>query len=876
MSGGPIGRTVLASTIVLALLALSPSALATPAHSGPALPGVASGAAPLASPGARVTPSATSYANCGATLTLYLCIGTSASAGSLTPTTSFTPSSIGADNRIFFSLCDALDVHTANITIQDQNASRDGVSAPAFSELLSIGPQAGSGCPGSSDDSAQLVSYLYYQIPANLALGGAWTFNVTTDVALDHWQQVIFHVHTYYVTLGGDQLYHLPGDTATVYYQVISYESEGPISQAPTFTVRGLYTNNSTTFSRVPLPPIAVPTSSPQGSFTFGLPDDAVPGTTASIRVWANLTTSSEPNSEVATVTFDVDQMVVPALCAATTTNGGPTPCVLTPPLSFPEGSQLVLRQVAWMGNAPGIEDQTIPDATVTLQLVNPSDGWVPISTSLPSPVSTDSAGAAREVLNTAGLGAITIELNVTVFDPSNAHLYSKASLNITLTSPLPVAVQIALNETQYFGGDVVGGTYQIVSPGGNGTVPPYWSAYAYAIYFLAGGSTCPGGPSGQVEIAGNLTGASGKLPASFTTGLAMSGLIEVVVYAHNGSSSTILGISSIACALVSPPQIAVNPSEVNYLPGDTISVTITPEGSVLSKAGTTYFANVVGYATVTSSSPCSGTTAQVLFGAPLSGTTFSFKVPTEGTSLCYELSVSAQTANGIVTGEDVALTEVSGYTLAIAVTTVSQYSDGSYQPGESLTVSYQVSPIGTATVPVEVTLYVYAGNLPTQRIQQASPSGDLTVTIPGGQGAGIFLITVQASVPNPVSGTALVQALTGVDVEPHPSILGLELGPGSAFTVGELIIVAIIAALVIVGVLLWRRSRWESYRTHIREEHPPVESASAADSGTPPSSDEVAPAPSTGGSPPLPPPSDAMFPSPPPPPPPPPPSSSW
>lgn len=881
MTSSTLARTALLGTLAVLLIALlptaAPSLASAPGHSdasalGPANPSGDLGSA--LSAGAAAFPT---YTNCGGGA-LYVCIGTSSGVGSLTPTTTFTPSSLGNSNRIFFDICDELDDNTANVTILDQNASRDAVASPAYTNMVPIGTAAGTGCLGTGDDSAQASSYAFYQIPSDLQLGGTWTFNVTTmapPLAAGHWQQVTFHVNTYYVQLTRDQPYHLPGDSVTIYYQVLSYESEGPVSGALSFGATGVYVDNATTYATVALPAITPPAGGAQGSFTFTLPTNAIAGTDATVHLWANLSASGTPNTALSSITFFVDQMVAPALCAATTTNGGPTPCVL--PLQFPAGSQLVLREVAWMGSVGGTEEQTIPGATFTFEILNTATG-VPITQAgFPSPVSADASGTAREVLNTTGLNANEITLNASVTDPQNPHLSSHALLNITLTSPVPVAVQITLNASQYFGGDVIGGTYQLVSPGGDGSLPPFWTAYAYAIWFEAGGSTCPASPTGLLQQQGNLSGASGHLPSSYTTGLTMSGLLEVEVAAHNGSSTTSGGIASIACALVTPPQIAVNPSEVNYLPGDTISVTITPEGNALTHGGTTYFATVVGFATVTDTNPCTGTTMQVLYGRPLTGTSFSFAVPKQGASTCYEVSVSAQTSNGVVTGQDVALTEVSGYTLGVAVTTVSQYADGSYQPGETLSLSYTVSPIGNATVPSELTLYVYAGNLPYQRIQQATPSGSFSVTIPGGQGAGFFLIEVEASVPSPTSGTVTVTSISGVYVEPSPSALGYEIGAGSGFTLGELVIVIALAALVVVGVLWWRRNRWQNYRTHIHDEHKPPEApmaapaAGAGSAGGAPPTDDMAPSP-FGGPNPAPAPEAEPMPMPPPPTPPPPP----
>lgn len=747
---------------------------------------------------------------------LWICIGTSPKVGSITPTTEFTTSPVAGADRVYFQICDNGFDHQANVSIFDPNATRDGLTDPVKEFAVPLG--AGTLCGGNSFDSTQGPTPTYFLVPSALALGGTWLLNVTASTKGAEMGQVAFHVDTYFVQLTPDQTYHLPGDHATVYYQVLSYASQGPVAGTLAFGLNGLYVNEShPALHFAPLPGLTPPSAGAQGAVTLTIPTNAQTNWWAGINLWANLTISGGTNTETARLLFTIAQVIAPALCAATTTDGGPNPC--TPaPTAFPLGSQVVVREIADMGDLAGISvGQPIANAAFTLEV---RSAGLPISPpSFPTSVTGDASGTAREVLDTTQLKVSTVTIYVNVSDPNDPSLTNDSSLTFNLTSSIQVAVQITLSSPQVFGGDSLYGNFSLVEAGG-AAAPGGWLAYEYQVYFDAGSSTCPTAPVGQLELEANLTGATGAIPG-YPVQNSMNGLLEVVVYAHNGTSVTAAGIFALACSLASPPQIAVNPSETSYLPGDTVGVSITPEGATLTQGSPTYYASVVGFATVTGRSPCSGTSPEDLYGQAVSGTSFSFTIPKQGASLCYEISVSAQTTGGFVTGQDVEIDELSGYTLGISIATPSQYADGSYQPGETLTLDYTVAPIGSSTtVPNEITLFVYVGNLPYQRIQQASTSGSLSVTIPSSQGAGIVLIEVTGSIPTPASGTYGVSAVTGVEVEPSPSFLGYDLGAGSQFTVGELLLVIALAVLVVLGVLWWRRQQWQSSSRHFHDEH--------------------------------------------------------
>ncbi len=791
---------------------------------------------------------------CGVPRCLIVNLGVSTFPGSITYTSDFNTGSVGNANEVFFQLCDFAPDHTANVSISDPNATSDGLANPLFDRSVPLTFTASSLCPGGVSFDSTLAPELFYTLPRGLVQGGTWTFNVTAGANGWSMDQVSFRVDTYYVQLTPDQSYHLPQDRATVFYQVLSYETQGPVSGSLQFAANGLYVNSTSPLWMTSLPALTPPVGTPQGSLSFLIPSNGQAGTPVALQLWANLTASGRTSSEASIAYITVAQVLAPQLCAATTTDGGPIPC--PSPLAFPQGSLLVLRETAVVGTQSAGVMGALPGATITVQLFSAGLPQ-PAPSSFPTQLTADASGTAREVLDTSVLRVSTITVNVTVTDPNDPALTNHSALTIALLgNSSQVAVVISLNSTQYYGGDTLGGSYQLVMPGGSGGLPPYWTAYAYQIYFLAGATVCPFAPSGALEWQGNLSGVTGPVP-SYTLGANMKGIVQVVIFAHNGSSAANLGIYAMTCALVSPPAVLLNPSEVNYLPGDTITVAISGQGTLLTKGNPTYYANVVGFATVTGHAPCSGTTMQVLYGEAVPGTSFSFVVPRNGASTCYEVSVSAETSAGFVSGQDLELDEVSGFQLTASVATLSQYSDGSYQPGQTLSLSYSLTAMGVSSLPASLTLLVQLGTEPPTRSQQASTSGTLSVTIPSGQGAGLLLIFIEAQVTDPSApgGVLFVSTDTGVMVHPNPSWLDQEVSAGSGFTMGDLTLIVALAAVAAIVFFLWWRSRWERPSQHFHEEHGPageIAHTSSMDpsappalpdpNAPPPSSDDIAP----------------------------------
>jgi hypothetical protein len=285
----------------------------------------------------------------------------------------------------------------------------------------------------------------------------------------------------------------------------------------------------------------------------------------------------------------------------------------------------------------------------------------------------------------------------------------------------------------------------------------------------------------------------------------------------------------------VSPPQILLTSNEVYYLPGDSVTVTVTTLGSILSSA--TLQALVID------------SSGDHLISGALTGSTMTVTIPMKAAPDWVEFTVFAVDSTGaIVTNASLYVDEANGYDLSVGVTTKSNYADDSYQPGQTITFSYQILARGTYSMPKAWTIWVWPEDaydntgLGAIEFQTTSTSGTISYTIPSSSANGIQSFEIEAE---PSSGGYATYNLISVNVESSPSGLGLELGAGSGLTVGWLILLIVIIVIAIVLFL--------AIRSHGRPKMMKPESGSPPSGSAPPQAwqEPAAQQPPAGGSPP-------------------------
>jgi hypothetical protein len=710
------------------------------------------------------------------------------------PSTNFNTGLWTGENEVYFYILDLNSTPTtsANVTILDPNATRDGLANPVWTDTVTL--------TDGIYNSVLANPPVGYVLDESLAMGGTWILQVTTETPTPQKAEAFFQVHTYYVEAEMDQAYHVPGEQATLFYHVLSYRTNGPVTNLSSVAVSGCFSNATVPSCGVALPGFPGLGPNASGSVNFTVPSTATVGTLIDLEVFANMTAGGTVYSETGSVSFTVVEPLSPPFCASLDSSGGPLPCPANM-LTFPGGSSIVLHLTAPVGTGPTAIFGELPAAPVdfgfSFQGVNQSP-----PTSFPTQVETGPDGSVRVVLDTAGMKLGLWEIRAQVEDPQNPQYSASSSLGILLEPPsTQVLVEVHLGSGSYSAGTNLTGNFQLVATGGGNPTSASlggWTAYAELITEFPANPDCGSLPSlgTRILFQTNLSGISGELPAFPITPL-MGGSLGVVVLAHNTTATGSGVMYGSACVPILAPSILLNPSETDYRPGDTISVTITPLGAIFTQVPILY------YITVSGTVP-GGTSPIIITQENISGTQFSFQVPSEGTLPRYTLSVTAQGPHGVVAGQSLTLTEVTGFVLRIGLQTLSHYSDGSYQPGQTVVLSYSLVSVGIGPLPTRETLELIVGSSPTRTLETTDPNGTLSFQIPSGQPAGFLWVTLSANLDAPGTNQTL-SASTGVLVNPNPPFLDFEVVPGSGLTVAILLLIALV---IVVAVILAVRNR--------------------------------------------------------------------
>ncbi|HEV2449914.1 MAG TPA: hypothetical protein VGU43_05870, partial [Thermoplasmata archaeon] len=477
----------------------------------------------------------------------------------------------------------------AKVSINDQNASRDGLTNPVAT--------------WEANFSASTYNYssnwnAYYAIPLTLPYGGQW--NVTLSGTHAGFVASNFSVQVYTDSLSPAQSAYLPGTTATVVYEV--YKTANDALYTPSsltlvgtyrlanFTVVSLFGGHGRTL-----------TPSGLGTATFPVPLNAAPNSPIELRLYANETTASGSTTVSAFTFTEVGNLTV-SLALTLSTSGSPltvlpgnVPAILTVDVEIVGGGYYAAA----------------PNISVALTFRNPHNALVsPIPGNPPLSLLTDQNGMASTLFLTSistfvPLATYTIWANATQSGGPGS------SRNNTLFfSVLPVAsnpgLALSFGQEMYYGGDTATLTWTIANEGLGSSGGP-WTAEAWFAIETASAY--------RYFAVGNITSSGSTGTFSLGMPVAYQGDIEVGIDAYNATTE----IYAFAYAYVSHPSILLAPSEYDYLPGDTISVGVSTQGSAFS--GATLYWTASGY---DGSFPTFAT-------GTVSGGSFSFMAPSLG-----------------------------------------------------------------------------------------------------------------------------------------------------------------------------------------------------------------------------------------------------
>ena len=690
----------------------------------------------------------------------------------------------GVFGTLYFVVTDPLD-HAVNVTLTDPNAARDGVPAPAFHYEATLNTST------STFDS--FSAHIGFTFPASLPYGGQWTINVSAPNG-GSIQQTIW-VYVYYLSVNtstgiGSTL---PGQSISVIWVLFSNANGLSIyTRATSVTIAGSYTGNGTTQTLFPHGPVALAgASTGEGQWTGTVPANATPNSVLNLEIWAVTNVSGQvAENESSNFTISVGTLVIQNFGL----NFAPPDCQFTVAVYVTEGS--VMSPCVQAGSSYFGSFTPIAGLAVTTGFWN---GTAHVTLpGVPTNLRTNQSGEAAFTFTASSPpfalypahGSNSVNLTVTVAGATGPYTwtqYLNLSFNVLAGNFAAGLVSDSLSATQYYPGQNATVTWSVSTTNLSATgpiSPSIWGVFSES--------------TGAIFAAGllNTSATGGSFSFPITTAMATQTL-AVGVYATNATSE----FAAFAYATVLDPSLLLTPGADFYSPGSTATVT-----AVLN-AGSTGAAidyQVVGQWQSASAILGSGSIA--------SGGTIS--VPISSSLPPLGLTVFAwATENGqVITSSSVTLQLAEGYSILLGVTTASSYADGSYQPGETVTLSYAVDATSGVALPQVVSFLLYAqGYADAFSIENVVTSGTLSFTIPSNavQGSLLLVLSAQGALAaGPCLPSGSCVGTTTISINNHPSVLNLELGAGSGLTVAWLILLVLFLIAIILGVVLFLRRR--------------------------------------------------------------------
>jgi len=697
-----------------------------------------------------------------------------------------------SSGAVYFAAYDSVDT-VATIQINDLNASRDGLTNPVFSYTANF----------SASPSNQSYTYgVFYEVPIDLLYGGLW--NMTLNGSGGGFTSTQFFVQTYYPVITTVQSIYLPDQSGEGLFEVYASPNDAPYTHA-SVTVTAEYYSTDASWQPLPISPFNF-TPTARGTFNFTVPNNASAPGAIYFTVWANVTAynlSEDDGDEVEVGNLTLGSAVL-GLC--------PTGCAST---TFQDGTIVYLHVQTYVEGSYSV----YPTAGLLVTFSFES-GSSPVSPpNVPASLTTNATGqvalvfvASAGLFTPGSVNTLTVELT----DPADAALGNRTThltFSVTALGTATPSLQATFDSTQYYSGDTVTATWEM--GGVNATASSGWTVDEWFAFEFSTDTLIAWGWINSTAGSGTFTFV---VPSDF------SGEVGADLDAYNATASI---YSDEPTAYVTAPVILLNPSETYYLPGDSITVSVTEEGSALASA--TMYESVVessGYALST---------------GVLTGNSIAFTVPATGTPDEITVSVAAQSGtNGLLAAKSVSIYLGSGFTLLAGVSTKSNYADGSFQPGQTISISYELKPVGSVVLPKVFLIEIYPGSAGyygsgygSIYLQETSASGTVSYTIPSDMPAGAQSFSVYVSSSLCTSYCAAGTSFA-VNVEPNPSVLGYELGAGSQLTVGWIILLVIILVAAIVLALLIRRvgGRGGGGRPESVRPYSPTPSTGAASTG--------------------------------------------
>ncbi|HTS33168.1 MAG TPA: hypothetical protein VMI55_04430 [Thermoplasmata archaeon] len=734
-------------------------------------------------------------------------------------------------SQLYFEILDTGADLNVNITITDANATRDGVGSPAFHLNVPVNT--------TTHVYESWLTDVHYDIPAALIYGGVWNFTASAPLGGNTTQP--FTVETYYLsttaTPYSDSVV-LPGEPVTLFWQIVSdqyvdSDYAGPYNYVTNLTMLATYVGfNGTVNESMPL--LAHEwtslTVNPLGEMALTIPDNATPGYYVSIELYATVYLDGNiVENQSGAFYFLVGYPTIDYAYAYYQ----PTTGCNENYDEFSAGQTVFACAI--VGAGYGDDFSPVGGVAVNIHYTNESG-----TVTAPGAPTSQTSNAQGEISFsfTASSPPFTWEyfgypyansINYTPVDPAatawaETHFAYWYVYDFYLAPAAATGdVAVVLNQAVYFPGQTISATWTLGSSNSSaiGTLTPvYWETENDQGQILGQGAITGGGSTGTETVT---------LPAGYV------GEFAYGVFAENSSQV----FAGWAYGTVTSPELLINPSSETYLPGSTVSVAVSTTGTGGATGLVIHYTVEAYYYDASDDYQNEGV---VQSGSLLNGSSFTIAVPNADSPAYYEIEAWLSSSNGATLATSYyEIDELSGYSLVLSIATNSMYSDGSYQPGETLTFDYSLSAYGPTSIPTVYDYYAYLYDTVVGFEHEGSGnSGSFQLTIPSGQPAGTMEVEMEVDglgLHGPNCDTDYCYNFVLFNVNPHPSVLDEELSPNSGVTVGWTILLVVIIVVALVLAVMIRRRR-----------SPPAQATPGTSMTTPMS--PPAPAPS-GGAPP-------------------------
>ncbi len=697
--------------------------------------------------------------------------------------------------QLYFTIADTAADHSVNVTINDPNATRDGLVNPVFSATVGINQTT----HVNTTDQNRLT----FAFPGSVVYGGGWYINASAP--LGGFTAVNLTVQTfslYVSTSPGDGSNVVPGETITVNWVATASSNGAPYTHLTNLTAWGDYTNATTQNLFAPafltLPTVGA------GTFSFQIPGNATNIGAIDLELWAVVYVGGATlENETGYSVFHLGALYLDYIEAS------PYPgCDSGNYYTFASGSPVFV--CIWIdAHDPGYGyTEYVPGLTVSVHFWDGSANVTP-GGNPPTELITNASGPVQfsfiptaPPFQSAFRDTFPDGINVTISDslasnPTYLPLFYNYSFQVIPAASTTGLVSVALNSYNYVDGETVFANWTLASTDSTATGPltaSQWAIFTQSEGFIATGPIESTATSGMLELT---------LPSS-----GLTGLFAVYVLANNATQE----FYGLAEATVSNPTLLLTSSSGGYYaPGQSLSFGVSLTPSALP--GTTVYYNVTAYWYSYLMDETTAVTV-VAVGDVANGGSFSYAVPNANPATYYVVYAWAQSATaGVYSSAELVDYLETGFQVNVGVNTPSSYSDGSYQPGQTIQIGWSLQSLDGQTLPSHSTIYFYFGyTVGESEFTANGTSGTITVTIPSSTPSGTIILWLYVESPGVYGPNCYAgdecYGQSGLTVNAHPSALDYELGAGSGLTVGWLILLLVILVVAVLLVLLIRRNR--------------------------------------------------------------------